>query len=157
MAVVGNNLNDFAWDYAGNLYSCGNSGEKIVAWAMPRTADEVVSTPAASKYTFHLGELLPEYTITATNPEAVNDTYQSVACAAQNGTITVRDYIAGDVSGDGILNRADLVMFARYFARYEDASGINMAAADVTGDGTVNRGDLVKLARYFAKLETSLG
>jgi hypothetical protein len=35
MAVVGNNLNDFAWDYAGNLYACGNSSEKLAAWAMP--------------------------------------------------------------------------------------------------------------------------
>ena len=35
MATVGNNLNDFAWDYAGNLYACGNSSEKLVAWAMP--------------------------------------------------------------------------------------------------------------------------
>mgnify|MGYP003397087923 FL=1 len=29
MAAVGNNLNDFAFDYAGNLYACGNSAEII--------------------------------------------------------------------------------------------------------------------------------
>ena len=52
MAVVGNNLNDFAWDYAGNLYSCGNSSEKLAAWAMPYSGE--VETPAASKYTFQL-------------------------------------------------------------------------------------------------------
>ena len=54
MTTVGSNLNDFAWDYAGNLYACGNSSEKLVAWAMPRTADEVVATPAASQYVFNL-------------------------------------------------------------------------------------------------------
>ena len=54
MAVVGNNLNDFAFDYAGNLYACGNSSEKLAAWAMPRTADEVVATPAASQYAITL-------------------------------------------------------------------------------------------------------
>lgn len=54
MATLGNNLNDFAWDYAGNLYGVSNSNEKIVAWAMPRTADEVVATPAASQYVFNL-------------------------------------------------------------------------------------------------------
>ena len=58
MATVGNNLNDFAWDYAGNLYSCGNSAEKIVSWAMPYSGE--VSTPAASKYAFTL-ESEPEY------------------------------------------------------------------------------------------------
>ena len=52
MSVVGNNLNDFAWDYAGNLYSCGNSSEKLAAWAMPYSGEVV--TPAASKYTFQL-------------------------------------------------------------------------------------------------------
>ena len=52
MSAVGNNLNDFAWDYAGNLYSCGNSAEKLAAWAMPYSG--TVETPAASKYAFQL-------------------------------------------------------------------------------------------------------
>ena len=90
MAVVGNNLNDFAWDYAGNLYSCGNSGEKIVAWAMPRTADEVVSTPAASKYTFHLGELLPEYTITATSADEAMGTVTGSGTYFQGDTVILK-------------------------------------------------------------------
>ena len=66
MKTVGNNLNDFAWDYAGNLYACGNSSEKLVAWAMPHSSDDVVATPAASKYTFSIGK----YTMVAnTNDE----------------------------------------------------------------------------------------
>ena len=52
MSVVGTNLNDFAWDYAGNLYSCGNNSEKLAAWAMPYSGE--VETPAASKYAFQL-------------------------------------------------------------------------------------------------------
>ena len=54
MTAVGNNLNDFAWDYAGNLYACGNSSEKLAAWAMPYSGE--VSTPAAKKYAFQLPE-----------------------------------------------------------------------------------------------------
>ena len=52
MSAVGANLNDFAWDYAGNLYACGNSSEKLAAWAMPYSGK--VSTPAAAKYAFQL-------------------------------------------------------------------------------------------------------
>ena len=52
MSVVGNNLNDFAFDYAGNLYTCGNSNEKLAAWAMPYSGEVV--TPAAAKYAFQL-------------------------------------------------------------------------------------------------------
>ena len=62
MSTLGNNLNDFAWDYAGNLYAVSNSGEKIVAWQMPYSGKVV--TPASSKYAFELtpkvqGELNP--------------------------------------------------------------------------------------------------
>ncbi len=52
MSAVGTNLNDFAYDYAGNLYACGNSSEKLAAWAMPYSGK--VETPAASKYAFQL-------------------------------------------------------------------------------------------------------
>ena len=66
MKTVGYNLNDFAWDYAGNLYACGNSSEKLAVWAMPHSSDDVVATPAASKYTFSIGK----YTMIAnTNDE----------------------------------------------------------------------------------------
>ncbi len=59
MAVVGNNLNDFAWDYAGNLYACGNSSEKLAAWAMPYSGQVV--TPAASVYAFQLEDTGSDY------------------------------------------------------------------------------------------------
>ena len=51
---IGNYLNDFAWDYADNIYAVSHNGEKIVAFALPHNADKVVSTPAASKYAFEL-------------------------------------------------------------------------------------------------------
>ena len=59
MATLGNNLNDFAYDYAGNLYGVSNSGEKIVAWAMPYSGEVV--TPAASKYAFQLESTGSDY------------------------------------------------------------------------------------------------
>ena len=62
MSAVGANLNDFAWDYAGNLYACGNSSEKLAAWAMPYSG--TVETPAASKYAFQLeGEPEVQYEV----------------------------------------------------------------------------------------------
>ena len=52
---TGVSLMDFAWDYAGNLYiaaDAATNGERIAVYAMPHSADRVVSTPAASKYDF---------------------------------------------------------------------------------------------------------
>ncbi|MBR5327471.1 MAG: hypothetical protein IKV31_02920 [Paludibacteraceae bacterium] len=56
MATLGNNLNDFAWDYAGNLYGVSNSNEKLAVWAMPHSSEDAVATPAASKYAFSIGK-----------------------------------------------------------------------------------------------------
>ena len=80
MASVGNNLNDFAFDYAGNLYACGNSAEKLIGWAMPYSGQVV--TPAASQYAFHIGELLPE-------PTVVTEMAGVVKRALQNGESTI--------------------------------------------------------------------
>ena len=49
---IGRNLNEFAVDYAENLYVVGNSGEKIIAYALPYSGK--VETPAAAKYAFQL-------------------------------------------------------------------------------------------------------
>ena len=59
MSLIGNNLNDFAWDYAGNLYVCGNSFEKVAAYVMPRSAEERVSTPARDEFEVNLTQPVP--------------------------------------------------------------------------------------------------
>ena len=45
MTTVGNNLNDFAWDYADNIYVVGNSSEYVAVYPYTHAADKVVSTP----------------------------------------------------------------------------------------------------------------
>ena len=47
---IGTNVYDIAWDLAGNIYICGNSGEYLKGFALPRT--EAFTTKAASKYSF---------------------------------------------------------------------------------------------------------
>lgn len=61
---TGVSLMDFAWDYAGNLYiaaDAATNGERIAVYAMPHSAERVVSTPAASKYTFSVDCQAGEY------------------------------------------------------------------------------------------------
>jgi hypothetical protein len=43
----GNNTNDVAFDFAGNVYSVSNSGERLVAFSLPK-ADNMTVTPAMS-------------------------------------------------------------------------------------------------------------
>lgn len=53
MATV-KRINDFAWDYANNIYALSNNTEKFAVYSLPHTADAVVATPAATKYAFTL-------------------------------------------------------------------------------------------------------
>ena len=54
MTVIADNLyiNDFAWDYADNVYAVSHRNEMVAVWALPYAEDKVVSTPAASNYAF---------------------------------------------------------------------------------------------------------
>jgi len=47
---IGTNVYDIAWDLAGNIYICGNSGEYMKGFALPRS--EAFTTKAATKYAF---------------------------------------------------------------------------------------------------------
>ena len=53
---LGENIADYAWDYADNIYAVGYSANKVVAYALPHSNGKVVSTPAAAKYAFTLSD-----------------------------------------------------------------------------------------------------
>ena len=108
MTAVGNNLNDFAWDYAGNLYACGNSSEKLAAWAMPYSG--TVETPAASKYAFQLeGEPVDQYEVY--EDEITNFVFdlESMMCyggPSENFQVDVF-LVLGEDNGDGTFALTD--------------------------------------------------
>ena len=54
MSTVGRSQNDFAWDYANNLYVVGDVNHKLVAYAMPYSGE--VTTPGASQHIFRVVE-----------------------------------------------------------------------------------------------------
>lgn len=105
MAVLGNNLNDFVFDYAGNLYAVSNSNEKLVAWAMPYSG--VVETPAAAKYAFHLGNLLEKTEMTGVVKRALIVGESTVVLTHEaDGTANLYNVIDGEaykVSQEGVI------------------------------------------------------
>ncbi|MBQ8387055.1 MAG: hypothetical protein IJX48_06380 [Paludibacteraceae bacterium] len=105
MAVLGNNLNDFVFDYAGNLYAVSNSNEKLVAWAMPYSG--VVETPAAAKYAFHLGNLLEKTEMTGVVKRALTVGESTVVLTHEaDGTANLYNVIDGEaykVSQEGVI------------------------------------------------------
>ena len=98
---IGRNLNEFAVDYAENLYVVGNSGEKIIAYALPYSGE--VSTPAASKYAFTL-ESEPVYMVV--EDEITNLVFDSESTALIGGPskmwqVKVKLGLAEDDNMDG--------------------------------------------------------
>ena len=104
MASVGNNLNDFAFDYAGNLYACGNSAEKLIGWAMPYSGQVV--TPAASKYAF---KLAAPAEIVGTVKRAVQNGQEAIVLTHEaDGTAhiyRVLNGVAYELSQEGVIAR----------------------------------------------------
>ena len=105
MAAVGNNLNDFAFDYAGNLYACGNSAEKLIGWAMPYSGKVV--TPAASKYAFELADPVE---IVGTVKRAVQNGQEVIVLTHEaDGTAHIYQVINGkpvaELSQEGVIAR----------------------------------------------------
>ena len=107
MAVVGNNLNDFAWDYAGNLYSCGNSAEKLAAWAMPYSG--TVVTPAAAKYAFEVEGATPVEMVGVVKRAVQNGEEVIVLTHEADGTAHIYQVANGEVvaevSQEGVIAR----------------------------------------------------
>ena len=51
---IGTNVYDIAWDLAGNIYICGNSGEYLKGFALPRS--KAFTTKAAHRHSFQITE-----------------------------------------------------------------------------------------------------
>lgn len=65
----------------------------------------------------------------------------------------------GDLNGDGAIGKADVELFAQYFAGWtmdEDAKEGILAAGDVNGDEEVTRADAMELARSVERWECTV-
>ena len=102
---IGRNLNEFAVDYAENLYVVGNSGEKIIAYALPYSGK--VETPAAAKYAFQLPEPLK---LAGTVKRAVQNGDEVIVLTHEaDGTAHIYQVVDGkavaEVSQEGVIAR----------------------------------------------------
>ena len=84
---IGRNLNEFAVDYAENLYVVGNSGEMIIAYALPYSGK--VTTPAASKYAFELDYEVMDITMTNLEVEEMGEVVVLTASDDENTGLNV--------------------------------------------------------------------
>lgn len=82
-------------------------------------------------------------------------TTETYANEKQIPFVKLKASLPGDVTGDGDVNRMDLLRLGKYFSGWTVA--IDEFGADVTGDGTVNRMDLLRLGKHFSGWTVTLG
>ncbi len=178
--VIGNNPGfvdmklHLGWDAALTLVSVQDTGlisgfesapditnPYILIWNNDTAEGNITANGAAVTLVFSIpaGTAAGEYQITVSyssdDEEILDHELEPVEFEVENGSITVRDAILGDVNSDGKVTTRDRAILARYLADWADypASMVNFVAADVDLDGMVTAKDRAILARHIAGWE----
>ena len=80
--------------------------------------------------------------------DIINANGEVVSFASVEGTVTVAEYIIGDVNGDSYITNADVLAIFRYIYNPE-LYPLNVTAADVNHDGDVTNADVLAIFRYI--------
>ena len=133
------------------------SSPYTVRWADSLATTNNETNGAIMKLVFDVKEDAEpgEYNIGIALKEARNADGQSVVFASATSTVTVIDYILGDVDDDGEVSDWDAIILNRYLAGWDVE--INLAAADIDKDGEVSDWDAIVFERYLAGWDIELG
>ena len=102
-----------------------------------------------------------EYNLGVNFVEGYDYDEEDVTFGVNNATITVVEFIYGDVTGDNVINGKDLVRLRKYLLTLDETTGTAdveiSLGADTTGDGVVNGKDLVRLRKYLLNYDEATG
>lgn len=85
--------------------------------------------------------------------EIFNYDAETVDFTLEAGKVLVKNYMIGDLDGNGRVNAQDRLILNRYIAKWDGYAEmiVDMRAADIDGNGRVNAQDRLILSRYIAK------
>ena len=80
---------------------------------------------------------------------AVAGTGYTLRLTFSDNTYDYKIAVIGDLTGDGIINSADLLRLRRHLLEIETLTGPYFAAADMEEDSIINSSDLLKMRQYL--------
>ena len=80
--------------------------------------------------------------------DTIDSNYNRISFAAVGGTVTVIDYVLGDVNGDGDVTNSDVLLILRYIFSAE-MYPLEEVVADVDRDGEISNADVLRIFRYI--------
>lgn len=128
----------------------------ILTWANDTVNENFASNGTIVTLTFTVSEDAPlgNYPIWVSYDNEEHDIFDInlnvVDFYTVAGSITVSDYILGDVNDDRFINTLDRAILSRYLAKWIGYDTINTRAADVNKDGHVNSLDRAILTRHLS-------
>lgn len=90
-----------------------------------------------------------EIAVSAPGNDILDNNLNPVDVNLVNGSITVLDFMAGDVNGDNKISVADVILIRRHIVGGY-GTDINENAANVNDDGKVSSADIILIRRYIA-------
>jgi len=131
-----NGTYDFALTPSTGTATISGSDDVIVTFKLP-----IPENMAAGDYALKLTKCLIQSKVDGTTTD-----YQLSDVVT---TLTVEDYVTGDVNGDRKVTPSDAIMILYHYFDVEQ-TGFNVKAADVNGDGSVTPADAIEaLYIYF--------
>lgn len=85
------------------------------------------------------------------NGNIIDSDLNDIPVTINNGSVTIIDYIPGDINGDGTIDLKDVTLVRRLVTGYSVTA--NKLAADVNGDGEITMKDVVLIRRYVVDTE----
>ncbi len=141
----------------GAMHTTKYSSPYTLTWENDTVRENITATGTIVYLVFQVSDNADTgaYSIGVTSPMdgIYNYDEDNIEFQMISGDVSVRDYIFGDVNGDGVVTNKDRLVLARYLAEWEgyDISMIDQSAADVNCDGAVTNKDRLILARHLAE------
>ena len=145
-------------DFADTSFGPTTKNPISILWDDSLASSNNTSNGVVATLTFKVKEGVTacntEITLTYNADDVYDFNWDNVEFGVENGTITVIEYISGDVNGDGNINNKDLGVLRRWLNDWDVE--IDELAADVNRDGNVNNKDLGILRRYLNDWDVEL-